>query len=217
VPYATLEIALVHGGAGRSRIGGLPELPAVYAWPTDQPFLLQLDLADVAALDDRLPKQGLLVVFAAPSAGIEDERYAMRVAATVSYFADVAELLRRAHERTSDPPPRQAIGLRAERAIHWAIPYEEQPRLEAELGSARYAALMADAAREHHALFAAPAEEYAGPMPPAGEVALLRIHEDAAAGFFVGDSAWITFCIGEDDLAARRFENVRASVFIGGP
>lgn len=52
-------------------------------------------------------------------------------------------------------------------------------------------------------------------MPPPGEVALLRVHEQDDIRFFVGDASWITFSIPEDDLRERRFDGARASVFIG--
>jgi hypothetical protein len=52
-------------------------------------------------------------------------------------------------------------------------------------------------------------------MPPFGDIALLRLHADPRAGFYVGDATWLTFSISELDLRARRFEAVRASVFIG--
>ena len=56
-------------GDGRSRLGGSPDLPAGFVWPTWQDrelgFLGQVDLADVAALDPALPlpRDRLLLFF----------------------------------------------------------------------------------------------------------------------------------------------------------
>lgn len=68
-------VRLVPGDAdapvGRSRFGGAPDLPDDVPWPTwdEQPltFLCQIDLAEAAAvgIDELLPPEGLLLVFAA--------------------------------------------------------------------------------------------------------------------------------------------------------
>ena len=166
-------------------------------------------------VDKRLPDRGVLACFASVTSDIADPLFAKRVAASVSYFEDPAVLVPRDHPPTYDDPPATAVRLRAERSIHWNIPHEDMPRLEAALPKAAFAALVADTRREVHALFPAPAEECVGPMPPFGEVALLRLHDDPACGFRVGDASWITFSISELDLRARRFEEARASVFIG--
>jgi hypothetical protein len=52
---------------GRSRFGGLPDLPAAMQWPTHQgrklPFLAQLDLASLPLKTRLLPSEGWLVAF----------------------------------------------------------------------------------------------------------------------------------------------------------
>jgi uncharacterized protein YwqG len=61
---------------GRSRLGGSPDVPADFAWPTwfDRPlaFVAQLDLAELAAVNESggLPDAGLLLVFAELAAGL---------------------------------------------------------------------------------------------------------------------------------------------------
>lgn len=179
------------------------------------PFLLQLDLASIESVDRQLPDRGVLSFFASVTSDIEDPLFAKRVAASVSYFDERAVLIPRPHPPTHDDPPVTAVRLRAERSIHWNIPYEDLPRLEAALPKAAFAALATDARRAVHALFPAPSEECVGAMPPFGEIALLRVHDDSTSGFRVGDASWITFSISELDLRARRFEEARASVFIG--
>jgi hypothetical protein len=174
------------------------------------PFLLQLDLAAIA--DRRLPTRGVLACFAAVTSDIADPELAKRVAAAVIHLPDRDALSPRPHPPTVDLPPPRAIALRAEPAIWWNLPYEDRSALEQALPKAGFAALLAT---PHHALFAAPTEECAGPMPPTGELALLRVYEDDAAGFLVGDASWITFVISELDLRGRRFERTRASVYIG--
>ncbi len=177
------------------------------------PFLLQLDLATIG--DPRLPDRGLLVAFAAVTSDLEDPSLAKRVDARVVHFPDRAACVARKHPATIDPPPPNAVGLRAEPRISWDIPYEDLPALQAVMPKAGFAALIADQRALVHSMFASPIEECAGPMPPEGWLALMRIHEDDAAGFLVGDASWITFVITPADLAARRFANARASVFIG--
>jgi hypothetical protein len=249
--YATVELGLVHTeDLTGSRIGGLPELPAGFAWPHRRwplvdvalwpdwaqhnldearalgqvtydgdelvmpiPFLLQLDLATIG--DPRLPDRGLLAVFVAVTSTVDDPELAMRVDAAVVHFPDRAACLPRKHPPTVDRPPSTAIGLRAEPRIAWDIPYEDREALVAALPPAGFAALMEEERLLIHALFGAPAEENAGPMPPEGSVLLLRVHEDDDAEFGVGDASWVSFVIKPADLRAGRFANVRASVFCG--
>jgi uncharacterized protein YwqG len=61
---------------GRSRLGGSPDIPADFVWPTwfDRPlaFVAQIDLAELAAagVSTELPEGGLLLVFAELAAGL---------------------------------------------------------------------------------------------------------------------------------------------------
>jgi uncharacterized protein YwqG len=61
---------------GRSRIGGSPDIPADFAWPTwydrELAFVAQIDLAELSAagLSGGLPEAGLLLVFAELAAAL---------------------------------------------------------------------------------------------------------------------------------------------------
>jgi len=180
------------------------------------PFLAQVDLAAIAAIGGSrhaLPTHGSLAVFASLTSDIADPELAKRVASAVIFVASDGQL--RAHPPTYDPPPRHRVALAAERSIAWTIPWEDRDALEAALGRPGLAALTAEAATDRHAVFPAPREELGGPMPPDGEVALLRFVDDEVAGFHCGDASWITFVISELDLHGHRFARARGSVFIG--
>lgn len=220
--YARVEIGLVPDEDGPSRIGGSPDLPPDFAWPSwprysanPIPFLIQIDLEGIEPHDKRLPERGVLTFFASVTADVDDPLFAKRVAAHVAYFDDPTALRRRPHPMTADEPPATPIRLRAERLVRWDIPFEHMAALEGALPPTLFSTLISDMHRDTHALFPAPAEECVGPMPPFGDIALLRVHDDPLAGFHVGDASWITFSISELDLRARRFEAARASVYIG--
>jgi len=170
------------------------------------PFLLQLDLADVD--DPRLPGRGHLCFFAGVTSDILDNRDAKRVACAVIHV-EAGGVPRKRPPTIDEPPPRVAR-FRVEPAICWDIPYEDQVALERDIGADAYRTMLADASALRHAVFPAPADECNGPMPPSGEVSLLRLHEDDDAGFVVGDASWLTFT-----LPAAGLSDARASVFIG--
>jgi uncharacterized protein YwqG len=88
--HARASVRLTHGeSSGRSRLGGSPDLPAGFAWPTwrdgELDFVGQLDLAEVAALgpDTGLPTAGLLLLFCSldtrPTGLRPDDKGAVRV------------------------------------------------------------------------------------------------------------------------------------------
>ena len=99
---------------GATRVGGQPDLPPCVAWPEgdDGPllFVLQVQLAEVAALDleERLPEDGLLVVFSDPWA--RDVR--------VHHFAAGVELAPHATPVSSMRPPFRACGVDALAELH---------------------------------------------------------------------------------------------------
>jgi hypothetical protein len=176
------------------------------------PFLLQVDLSTVS--DDRLPDRGSLAFFAAVTSDIEDPRYAKRVAARVIHSPDRRVLVRREPPPTYDFGPARALALRVERDVRWELPWDWASLLKG-LTAREHRALAAATSRAGHALFPCPHPEGIGPMPPEGEVALARIEDDDASEFRVGDASWVTFTIPERDLALRRFDSARASVYIG--
>jgi uncharacterized protein YwqG len=75
IAHARPSIRMTRGDfSGRSRLGGAPDLPAGFEWPTwrgeELDFAGQIDLGDVAKLgfDTGLPPEGLLLLFLATSA-----------------------------------------------------------------------------------------------------------------------------------------------------
>jgi hypothetical protein len=182
------------------------------------PFLGQIDLAAVRAFDPeaRLPARGLLLFFASVTTDVEDPRFAKRVASAVVHVAEPREALR---PMATPPMPDSlltgTIALRCERRLALDLSWEDGDALRERTPAKNHAALSEAIGVPRDALFAAPMEECQGPMPPEGEVALLRVIEHHEIGFFVGDASWVTFAIPEADLRAGRFEAARASVYIG--
>lgn len=72
---ATPCVRLTRGGAGRSRIGGLPDLDARFSWPVwngrSLSFLAQIDLVELRAAQgpEWLPDHGMLFFFYDPEEG----------------------------------------------------------------------------------------------------------------------------------------------------
>jgi hypothetical protein len=181
-------------------------------------FLAQIDLADVCAcdLDRRLPESGILLFFASTTTDIEDPLFAKRVASAVRYIDAKPEDLRPLPQpETLDPGPTGVVALRAERRLCCELTWEELTALNARLSAGVFERIKKPILDRGDALLAAPFEECNGPMPPAGEVALLRLDEHDEVGLYIGDASWVTFAIPEADLRVRRFEAARASVFIG--
>ena len=129
--HARRSVRLTQGGFGdRTRLGGAPDLPAGFEWPTwkeqDLDFVGQLDLAELAALDVEtgLPQSGLLLVFAAvdarPSGLTPTDRGAVR-------FVHVDGELTSAPERGTYPP------LPLELSVEVTLP-SESAGLPPELG-----------------------------------------------------------------------------------
>jgi hypothetical protein len=182
------------------------------------PFLGQIDLEAVRAVDReaRLPARGLLLFFASVTTDVEDPRFAKRVASAVVHVAEPREALRpREVPPMPDPPLTGTLALRFERRLALNLPWEDGEALRERTPAKDHAALAEATSIPRDALFAVPMEECQGPMPPEGEVALLRLIEHDEIGFLVGDASWVTFAIPEADLRANRFEAARASVFIG--
>lgn len=178
-------------------------------------FLLQVDLAAVQACapTTALPATGRLLFFALPDFSLPDPVLAERVPSAVRFVEGPALA-------TVAPPPTEwqlwaMDRLRPTRRLRLALSAEEEAALLARLATDAQRAFVLEAAWQDHALLVAPAEENARPMPPPGEVALARVVEQHGVGFHVGDASWLTFVIPAADLAARRWEAARASVFVG--
>jgi uncharacterized protein YwqG len=113
--HATPSVRLTQTGASeRTRLGGAPELPEGFEWPSwreqELAFVGQLDLEEIAALgvDTGLPKRGLLLVFGAldsrPSGLQPSDRGAVR-------FFHVDGELTVAPERETYPPLPLALSV----------------------------------------------------------------------------------------------------------
>jgi hypothetical protein len=217
-------IALVADPKGPSSVGGSPRLPRDFEWPTHSwpltevkgwpdfaraevdkaitkkearkeggrlvmpiAYACTIDLADVK--DDRLPKRGSLVFFASQTTNIEDERYGKRVACAVRFIPPNTNIVPTTPPPSPDPSPKGEVHLRARRVKK----FDE----------------------ETHVVFPPTMNEAMGPMPPKGETAILRLCEERDIAFYIGDASWITFTVPTRDLAKAKFDDARASVFIG--
>lgn len=180
-------------------------------------FLMQVDLGEASAFDrdHALPQRGLLLFFASIATDVEDPLFAKRVASEVRWIDCPRSALRtHAQPPTPDPFPTSALCLGLERRLHLELDWDDCQALFQRVTPPQRAFLERATSRTD-ALLVATLEECNGPMPPAGEVAILRLMDHAELGVYVGDASWLTFAIPRGDLEARRFESARASVFIG--
>lgn len=217
-------IALVADRKGPSIIGGKPKLPRDFEWPTHSwplaevekwpafartevdeaiakkqawkkdgrlvmpiAYVGTIDLADVK--DDRLPQRGSLLLFASMTTDIPDDAYGKRVACAVRFVAHDEDVVVTTPPPSPDPSPKDEARFRAKRVKKFDD--------------------------ETHLVFPPTMKECMGPMPPKGEIALVRVCEVRDIGFYIGDASWLTFTIPERDLAKAKFDDARASVFIG--
>lgn len=181
-------------------------------------FVMQLDLAEVRALDPeaRLPARGLLLFFASSGTDVADARFAKRVASAVRWIdAPRASLRTHSQPPTPDPYPSAAVALRLERRVHLDLSWEARTALLARVASPSARAWIEGATEPCDAVFPAAAEECVGPMLPDGWVSVLRVVDHGELGLHVGDASWVTFATPREDLDATRFDGACASVFIG--
>jgi uncharacterized protein YwqG len=109
---------------GASRLGGSPDLPASFAWPSwnDQPlaFLAQIELA--AAGGAPLPRAGHLCFFHAVDQDAWGFQPENRGASVVAYFPPGTSLARRA-------PPEELESVFPSCALRF-VPYEDMPDMD---------------------------------------------------------------------------------------
>ncbi len=210
---------------GQSRIGGRPDLPRL-AWPRHRvaksettswpewslaelrdtlangqviedgdhyalalPFVAQLDLAELAAFDTPLPRTGHLWLFADQQTTLGTiENYPFQACACL--YRDRAELV------AVEPPPTPET-LPA-LALTFALGDGEQ-------------------AEPRHAVMPDTFAGVIGDIPPPGYQGVLRVDSDYTLDETLnwGDAAWITFAIPPADLAAGRWDAMRAFRFCG--
>lgn len=114
----TRELTDADLAVGATRVGGEPDLPPDLAWPAGPEgpllFVLQVDLAVVAPLDleERLPGEGLLSVFADP--------FAQEVC--VLHHAPGVALVRRPTPGDSRRPAFRACGVEVQAELHLPPP-----------------------------------------------------------------------------------------------
>jgi uncharacterized protein DUF1963 len=119
------------GDAGRSRLGGAPDVPPGFAWPVWNgralAFLGQVDLADVAAVEPAtgLPPEGLLLFFFDLDERPSGLAPAHRGSCRVVHVAGPAEALEPDESR---PPALRPLPVEASRELQlpgaWAFPAE---------------------------------------------------------------------------------------------
>lgn len=178
------------------------------------PFLLQIDLASLHEVDRRLPDRGLLLFFAAVATDVPDPLFSKRVASAVVHV-DSDDLETARPRPTADSRFERAVSVRLERRLRLDLPWEDRVALTARCTTDAQLRFVEEACSRGDALFPIPANECGGPMPPPGEIALLRLHEHDDLGFFVGDASWLTFSLPETALRSAELSAARASVFIG--
>jgi len=110
--------------AGKSRLGGSPDLPRDFKWPVHRSgpyrFIGQFDLSEISAAETGLPKSGLLSVFAADEPG---GRSCWRDPGGI-----VAELFPDNVPLTTTTPPspvRRETGVRVSLRATCDVPYDD--------------------------------------------------------------------------------------------
>lgn len=229
-PFAGFELALVPDPAGTSWIGGVPDVPAGFVWPCQRWPLAEIpswppwsldELATARAAGQVHDEGDELVMplaflaqidrgdhhdlfFASLSTPLRDPRFSHRVAAAIRRAR--GPLRPATPPATVDRPPLRQP-MRIERTLRCWMPWELRQALPK---SAVLTAL--DEVRD--AVDPWPVDEGI-PLPPPGFTPVLRIVEHAELELFIGDASWVTFCVPTADLAAGRFDDAAATVFVG--
>ena len=200
-----------------SRFWGNPDLPADMDYPTymdseGQPceyqFICQINLAEVAPYDtqQRLPHKGLLSFFAKIDHYLGDFDSLDFIGGSISSTDDVCVLY---FPEVGTPGPHEGF----EEMV--LVDADEQPLNPSEL-CIRFSARPAEPYAEEHALFAHPThrEWETWDHPYEHWQILLQIDSFNGKDFNINfmDCGVLDFLISPEDLAARRFDNVRAIV-----
>ncbi|ETT77820.1 YwqG family protein [Bacillus mycoides] len=201
---------------GSSKIGGVPDLPNTFEYPTykENPlcFIAQFNLSDLqnVGMDHNLPKTGMLYFFSIENYFEEDVN--PNEAGRVLYYDIPVEQLRRADEI-------QAKYNQC--AINFELTYKlPELFIEDEADSDRFLQLLEELIPDNydnHQMFGEPFSvqeevlyetgEYMG-IEPQQMTLLFQIDSDHKNCNMVwGELGMLYFCISNEDLKNRRFEN----------
>lgn len=201
---------------GSSKMGGVPDLPDSFEYPMYKgnplQFIAQLNLNDLqnVGMDHNLPKTGMLYFFSIENYFEEDVN--PTEAGRVLYYDIPVEQLRRADET-------QAKYTQC--AITFELTYKlPELFIEDEADSDRFLQLLEELIPDNydnHQMFGEPFSvqdevfyeigKYMG-IDPQHMTLLFQIDSDTKNGNMMwGDLGMLYFCIGNEDLKNRRFEN----------
>ncbi|MEB9456450.1 YwqG family protein [Bacillus anthracis] len=201
---------------GSSKMGGIPDLPFAFEYPTHKgnplQFIAQFNLKDLqhVGMDHNLPKTGMLYFFIIENYFEED--VSPTEAGRVLYYDVPVEQLRRADELQTNYN---------QCAITFELTYKlPELFIEDEADSDRFLQLLEELIPDNydnHQMFGEPFSvqeevlyetgEYMG-VDPQKMTLLFQIDSDTKnCNMMWGDLGMLYFCIGNEDLKNRRFEN----------
>ncbi len=220
--HAAWGIALLPGGSGRSKLGGLPEIAG--SWPlnhgralTHLASIVLEELPD-APVRWQLPRTGTLVFFADFST--ENEGWG-RWSTTEAAIAIVQVPTGRELPPAAAPnAPREEYNVpivlnerrvRLEPVLTMPVLDEIFDQLETNPeDSSAVDAFCVDLDAPEHLLLGEPVYIQEDPREP-GELSLLQLNWDVELGFTYGDGGQISFYGRPEDLRARRWQHVKAT------
>jgi hypothetical protein len=217
IARARPTIIIEAGGTGRSRVGGEPELPKGTPWPDYEGaplcFVAQIDCAEAARVDPRgeLPHDGTLSFFMLPgivTPNRRKKRYGSFLPSRVLWFPEKTALAVRrtpAKGLPSNPVyPATAIGLRGA----WTLPNDTELL---DISGYGKTAWELEGGLPTDRLLGWGYGTYDGPrMPPEGATLLLALELGWKGYMDWEDFGVAFFCIPDEALRARRFEEVIA-------
>ncbi|MEJ7598720.1 MAG: DUF1963 domain-containing protein [Kofleriaceae bacterium] len=173
------------------------------------PFVAQLDLAELAPLQDTLPRTGHLWLFA-------DQSSTLALAEGYPFVASACLYGKRGELVPATPPPLPEAFTPA--AISFvpalSVPDVDDLFLTRE-DSERYAMLRRELVTSPRHAVLPRAAHGTTLVPPASFTPILRLDTDPALGMHWGDAAWIAFALPDGALAAGRFRDMHAFRWIG--
>ncbi|MDD1369183.1 YwqG family protein [Bacillus sp. MHSD_36] len=201
---------------GSSKMGGIPDLPATFEYPTHKgnplQFIAQFNLNDLqnVSIDHDLPRTGMLYFFSVENYFEEDVN--PTEAGRVLYYDVPVEQLRRADELQTNYN---------ECATTFELTYKlPELFIEDEADSDRFLQLLEELIPDNydnHQIFGEPFSVQDEVLYETGQymeidpqqmTLLFQIDSDTKnCNMMWGDLGMLYFCIGNEDLKNRRFEN----------